>query len=69
MEVTEQRDVNKKETSGRKIVAMEVVSNWSRHVNEINYKILDSSGLTGNVKFFDRNKYNNSKIVGHNNGR
>ena len=42
MEVTEQRDVNKKETSGWKIVAMEVVSNWSRHVNEINYTILDS---------------------------
>ena len=36
-----------KKTSGRKIVAMEVVSNWSRHVNEINYKTLDSSGLTG----------------------
>ena len=42
MEVTEQRDVNKKEASGRKIVAMEVVSNWSRHVNEINNKILDT---------------------------
>ena len=43
-----------KKTSGRKIVAMEVVSNWSRHVNEINYTILDSKWFNWKCKdWFD----------------